>query len=93
MSYEVKLTNKAVKELSKLDKKAQKLVGALIDDIANADDPRTMPQAKKLQGLEDSWRWRCGTYRVLGRIQNTTIVIEIFRVGHRRDVYKHMHSN
>jgi mRNA interferase RelE/StbE len=90
MAYKVELTNKAVKELAKLDKKAQKLIGSLIDDITQAQDPMAMPQAKKLQGLENSWRWRCGTYRVLGRIENKTIVIEIFRIGHKQDVYKHL---
>ena len=88
MAYHVELTNQAMKQLSKLDPKALALVGALIDQLDGCEDPRTLPFAKKLQGIENGWRWRTGTYRILGTVNDDRIVIELFRIGHRRDVYR-----
>ncbi len=90
MAYRVELTNRAKKELGALDKKALALVGALIDQIAESDDPRVLSSAKKLQGIKDGWRWRTGTYRVLGLVKDDVVVVELFRVGHRREVYRRL---
>ena len=88
--YRVQLTNRAIKELSNLDSKALALVRALIDEIEASDNPRQMSCAKKLQGHKDGWRWRTGTYRVLGTINDDVVTIELFRIGHRRDVYRRL---
>ncbi|WP_418979434.1 type II toxin-antitoxin system RelE family toxin [Adlercreutzia equolifaciens] len=90
MAYRVELTNRAKRQLASLDKRALMLVGNLIDQLDGCDDPRKHPAAKKLQGVESGWRWRCGTYRVLGTVDDGRVVIEIFRVGHRRDVYRRL---
>lgn len=90
MAFRVELTNRAKKELARLDKRALALVGSLIDEIAVSDDPRLLPSAKKLQGVKDGWRWRTGTYRVLGLVKDDIVVIELFRIGHRRDVYRRL---
>lgn len=88
MGYRVELTKRAQKELAALDKKPLALVASFIDQLDGCEDPRILPHAKKLQGIDDGWRWRVGTYRILGTIDDDRIVIEIFRVGHRRDVYR-----
>lgn len=90
MAFRVELTNRAKKELAHLDKRALALVGALIDEIAASNDPRALSSAKKLQGVKDGWRWRTGTYRVLGLVKDDVVVIELFRIGHRRDVYRRL---
>lgn len=90
MAYRVELTNRAKKELAALDKKALALVGSLIDQIAESSDPRGLPSAKKLQGVKDGWHWRAGTYRVLGLVKDDVVVIELFRIGHRREVYRRL---
>lgn len=33
------------------------------------------------------WRYRVGSYRILCRIQDELLLIEVFAVGHRRVVY------
>lgn len=44
---------------------------------------------KKLKGkIEDLYRIRIGDYRVIYSIENKIEIIEIRRVGHRKDVYK-----
>lgn len=90
MAYSVELTKRAQKQLAALDRKTMLLVVSFIDELDGCDEPRLLPNAKKLQGVKDGWRWRVGTYRILGVIDDDRIVIEIFRVGHRRDVYRNM---
>lgn len=90
MAYRVELSKRAQKQLAALDHKTLLLVAAFIDEIDGCNDPRALPSAKKLQGIEDGWRWRIGTYRVLGTVDDERVLVEIFRVGHRRDVYRNL---
>jgi mRNA interferase RelE/StbE len=49
------------------------------------DDPRP-PGSQKLSGQE-SYRVRQGNYRIVYTVEDAMLVIEVIRVGHRRDVY------
>ena len=42
---------------------------------------------KKLIGSERTYRIREGSYRVIFTVVASSLVIEIIRVGHRKDVY------
>ena len=42
----------------------------------------------KLSGSDQSYRIRVGNYRILYEVFSDRLVIEIVRVGHRKDVYK-----
>ena len=84
MGYSVALTKRALKQLGSLDKKALLLVSSFIDQLDGCENPREIGSAKKLQGAEHGWRWRVGTYRIL------RVTIELFRIGHRRDVYRRL---
>ncbi|HIW75502.1 MULTISPECIES: type II toxin-antitoxin system RelE family toxin [Gordonibacter] len=89
MGYRVELTKRAQKQLTSLDRKTLLLVASFIDkELNGCDDPRTLPSAKKLQGVEDGWRWRVGTYRILGKVDDGRVIVEVFKVGHRREVYR-----
>ncbi len=61
--------------------------GRIRDAILRLErNPR--PQGcKKLKG-GDAYRLRVGTYRVLYTIDDRQHVVEVFAVGHRRDVYR-----
>ena len=89
MAYRVVIKKLAEKELAKLDNKAQTiLVHWMLNNLEACDDPRSIPAGKALAGIENGWRWRVGIYRILAVIDDTTITIEVFRIGHRRDVYR-----
>ncbi len=45
---------------------------------------------KKLKGRADAWRWRVGSYRIVGRVLDDELVVDVFKVGHRRDVYREL---
>ncbi len=90
MRYQFQLTNRAKRQLGALDKKALALVASFIDQLDGCEDPRAFPNAKKLQGVDDGWRWRIVTYRIPGMIDDDKVIIELFRISHRRDVYRRL---
>ena len=54
---------------------------------ALSDTPRPSGSTK-LSGSESTYRIRIGSYRVIYEIYDDTILIEVVKVGHRKDVYK-----
>jgi len=46
--------------------------------------------SKKLTGTEYNFRIRIGNYRVVYSIESKQLLIEIIRVGHRKNVYKNL---
>jgi mRNA interferase RelE/StbE len=50
------------------------------------DDPRA-PSCEKLSAQE-RYRVRQGNYRVLYRVQDAEVLVEVVKVGHRREVYR-----
>jgi mRNA interferase RelE/StbE len=50
------------------------------------DNPR--PQGCEKLAAQERYRVRQGVYRILYTIADTELVIEVVRVGHRREVYR-----
>lgn len=84
MSYRIQFESKASKEFSKLSREIQERLADVIDDLANNPLP---PAAKKLTQIE-GYRVRKGDYRILYTIDEAAKVVTIYRVGHRREVYR-----
>ncbi len=85
MGYQLKYTKNAAKEISKLDNLVKKKIKQAIE-AKLLTDPLT--NSLKLQDFEVSGarRLRVGNYRVIFFLEKS--IIEILRVGHRRDIYK-----
>lgn len=84
--YSLLIKPSAGKELESIDSKAdrQRIV-ARIQSLAA--DPR--PQgSEKLAGSSDRYRVRQGQYRVVYLIDDARREVTIFKVGHRREVYR-----
>ena len=84
MTYQVLLSRKAQKQLSKLPKATYLKLKDKINSLA--DDPRP-PGCKKLQG-NDAYRIRHGDYRVIYDIRDALLIIQVVTVDHRKDVYR-----
>jgi mRNA interferase RelE/StbE len=82
--YRVQFETRARKEFLDLPKEAARLLTPAIDDLH--ENPRP-PGAKKLTGLE-GYRIRKGVYRALYAVDDVGRTITIYRVGHRRFVYR-----
>ena len=50
-------------------------------------DPRPHG-VKKLKGLEEAYRVRCGKYRIIYEIKNKELIVLIVDVDARKDIYK-----
>lgn len=85
--YKVELTNKAKKQLSKMDKTTAKFITSwLRKNLENCQNPRQY--GKSLTGNRSGeWRYRVGDYRIVADIQDDRIVILVLEVGHRREIY------
>lgn len=85
MSYDVKLTPSAQKDLDafsgELFKRFEKLILGLYDN------PRPH-NSKKLSGGGSRWRIRTGDYRVLYEIDESRKIVRVYRIAHRREVYR-----
>jgi mRNA interferase RelE/StbE len=89
MPYHVLIRRRAEKELARLDAKTQSLLAHwILNNLEGCEDPKAVGNGRKLESVKSGWRWRVGTYRILATIDEHTVSIEIFRIGHRSKVYR-----
>ena len=85
MNYKVEFSSKALKDLRSIPRLYQ---GKIIDKSEGlAIDPHPTGSLK-LKGLnEEFWRIRIGDYRVIYKVLETVQVVDIRRIGHRKNIY------
>ena len=85
-TYKIIWKRSAKKELRRLSKNT---IGNILSAIEKLpDDQYLISSSKKLTGTAHTYRLRIGDYRVVYSIESNFLVIEIIRVGHRKDVYR-----
>jgi mRNA interferase RelE/StbE len=78
---------RALHELQRLDRQAQKEIVAYLDErIATKEDLRRFGKPLRAQraGL---WRYRVRDYRILCQIKEGALLVLVVSVGHRKNVY------
>ena len=87
MRWTYSFDERALKELKKLGRQAQREILMYLDErIATEEDPRRF--GKALRGeLAGLWRYRVGDYRMICSLKEGQMLVLVLRVGHRRDVY------
>lgn len=83
--YRIEWKSSAAKELRKLPKNFVIRILNTVEQLSANPFPIGV---KKLVGTKDMYRIRIGDYRVVYSIVKSALVIEIIRIGHRKDVYK-----
>jgi mRNA interferase RelE/StbE len=78
----VEIEKKAIKDLSKIDKKEAKKILLKIETLK---DYPNVPNYKKLTNFEPPFRLRVGNYRVLFSVEKNIIIVH--RVKHRKESY------
>lgn len=87
MRYTVEFTERALKDLKKLDRHTAALIlGWIRKNLENCENPRQYGKGLTAN-KSGQWRYRVGDYRLLAEIEENKIRILILNVGHRRDVY------
>jgi len=82
--YELRIRDSVDRDLRGIPKTDVQRILARIDALC--DDPRP-PGHQKLSGQE-RYRVRQGNYRILYSIFDNALIVEIVKVGHRRDIYR-----
>ena len=86
VSYNLYIKPSAGKELEAVGSKPDRL--RIIGKIRGlAEDPRPHG-AEKLAGHDDRYRIRQGNYRVVYAIDDKAGSVTIYKVGHRKDIYR-----
>jgi len=81
--YEIIFSQKAKKQLFKLEKNTQERIITTLERI------RIRPEdfVTKLIG-DPGYKFRVGDYRLIMDIDNNNLLILVIKVGHRKDIYK-----
>lgn len=83
-SYRLLIKPSAAKELERLPTKERRRVVTRMQGLSAQPRP---PGCEKLTG-HDLFRVRQGQYRILYEVQDKDLVVTVFKIGHRRDVYR-----
>jgi mRNA interferase RelE/StbE len=81
--YEIQISDKAKKQLSKLPKNLQNRIGSSFEKIKI----RPYHFVKRLVGT-NYFSLRVGEYRIILDINNSILEILVIEIGHRRNIYK-----
>ena len=83
MTYDVIFSDKALKQLKKLERDVQERIIAVLERI------RIRPEAyvQKLVG-DGAYKVRVGDYRVIMDIDRNELRILVLKVGHRKKIYR-----
>jgi mRNA interferase RelE/StbE len=84
-SYRLEWRRSATKDLRRIAAVDVPRVVAAAEALANDPFP---PGCAKLSGSERSYRIRMGDYRILYDVFSGRLLIEVIKVGHRREVYR-----
>jgi mRNA interferase RelE/StbE len=85
--YRVRYSAPSLKALKKMDRQvADSLVGWMSRHIDGCSDPRVFG-GRLSANLSDRWRYRVGNYRILVRILDREVVVEVMEIGHRKENY------
>jgi mRNA interferase RelE/StbE len=82
--YRVTIKKSAVKELEAVPKNRMRRIVNLIQGLC--DDPRPA-SSQKLSG-QAKYRIRQGPYRIVYSVDDKNALVDIVKIGHRREVYR-----
>lgn len=86
IKYTVELETRAKREFLRLPAEVQERITDALDDLESNPRP---PGAKRLGGAE-GYRLRKGDYRVLYTADDKARLVRVYRIGHRREVYRRL---
>ena len=83
--YQIEWKKSALRELRRLDRQVVPRIVAAIDSLSDQPLPTGV---SKLQGSRRTYRIRVGDYRVIYELYQSTLVVQVVRVRHRKDAYR-----
>lgn len=83
-SYKITWKRSAARELEKLPKDVISRIVNAVEQLANDPYPRG---TRRLVGADKTYRLREGSYRIIYTVMGKALIVEIIKVGHRKDLY------
>ncbi|MEG0147433.1 MAG: type II toxin-antitoxin system RelE/ParE family toxin [Raoultibacter sp.] len=91
MTWHVTWSSKAAKQLLSIEKKQRLLIASWVEDnLEGCENPKAIAGSKQIQGTQQGWRYRVGSYRLLAAIDEGNLIIKVVRAGHRQGVYHNL---
>lgn len=85
-SYSVLIKTSASKELEAVEPRTVRVrIVSRIQGLSQTPRPHG---SQKLAGEEERYRIRQGAYRIVYSVDDERRVVEVVKIGHRRDVYR-----
>ena len=84
--YSLTIKSSAAKELQRITDKA--ILNRLVERIKSLSIQPRPSGSEKLAGRSNLYRVRQGNYRVIYSVDDQSRVVDIVKVGHRKDVYR-----
>jgi mRNA interferase RelE/StbE len=89
MAWAIEYGKDAEKEIAKLDRQiAQRILKFMGKRVAKLENPRSIGEALTGSTLGNYWKYRVEDYRIIAEIQDAKLIVQVVRVGNRREVYK-----
>jgi mRNA interferase RelE/StbE len=85
-SYRIEWRKSTTKDLRRITSSDVTKIIRAVEDLGSDPFPNGHT---KLSGSDRAYRIRVGDYRIIYEVFSGILLIEVVRVGHRRDVYKH----
>ncbi len=80
-------SEKAKKQIDKLDSSISVQIESYLRSIEGLDNPRD--RGKSLTGNKTGlWRYRVGDYRIICHIEDSLLLVLVIDIDHRSSVYK-----
>lgn len=85
-NYRISIKRSAAKELEAVEHRSLRVrIVSKIQSLARNPRPSG---SEKLAGTANRYRIRQGAYRVVYSVDDESVVIEVLRIAHRREVYR-----
>ena len=85
-SYSLLIKTSAAKELEAVQPRSIRVrIASRIQALAQNPRP---PGNQKLAGDDERYRIRQGAYRIVYSVDDAARLVEVVKIGHRRDVYR-----
>ena len=84
--YRILIKSSAAREIEAVGQKKDRQ--RIVRQIRSlADNPRPVG-CEKLSGQSDRYRVREGDYRIVYSVDDRSLVVNVVKIGHRKDVYR-----
>lgn len=84
-NYEIFWKKTAVKELKSLPKNISSRIISIVEKLKEEPRPEGVI---KIEKLTHHYRLRISEYRIIYSIEDNKLIVEIVKIGHRKDVYR-----